>query len=196
MFCASNTLWSFFAICKYGYSCNYPETVHCHNSFPVIVHITKKLWETVSKRVLQIETPKQLQEKVSDVAEDTIITLYAPIELKDWEDYTSFPAYMHAYSTKSSLTVFVCWNHVHQGPEISWVGCSILIKSSTEWIWFDEQSQPLGVCIHGSYLSSKISWGCVWCWSMLQSLFPVQLRFYSMDVQSWMLHSRIERNLG
>ena len=73
------------------------------------VESRKHVWVTINNRVTQIAKPIPIYEKVSQIAEDQITTLYTLDEL--WEDYNSFPSYIKSSHQKilNSLCIMEEW---------------------------------------------------------------------------------------
>ena len=72
----------------------HPEVVSCHENFLMLLETTKKLWDTVNKRIRQIEAPGKLCDRVSKVTKAIVTTLNTHDELRGCKDFNRFPAYM------------------------------------------------------------------------------------------------------
>jgi len=76
------------------------EIVPCHRNYPMMLETSKKIWVSVSKQVIQVKTPSQLEEKFKETEEDSITQLYTTEELAGWEDFKNFPRYMQSAHQK------------------------------------------------------------------------------------------------
>lgn len=77
-----------------------PEIVPCHQNFPMLVETTKNIWVAVSKKIVQVQSPRKLSDKFEETKEDRVTQLYTPEELENWEDFKNFPRYMKSTQQK------------------------------------------------------------------------------------------------
>ena len=89
---------------------NHLEQQTCEQGFPMTIQTAgdAKIWVQISKEVLQVKDPNPLHERIEFQENEHMSTLYTSEELKDWEEFSSFPAVQRSRTQKilNSLCIY------------------------------------------------------------------------------------------
>ena len=78
------------------------EQQTCETGFPMLVQTAgdSKIWVQISKEVWQVKDPNPLHERIKFQEYEHMLTLYTLEELREWEEFSFFPAMQRSRTQK------------------------------------------------------------------------------------------------